>query len=175
MSGGVWVVSGWCLRVSGRCLGCMDVIWIENNWTRVIIWICFLFSQWPPGAEKEQNDHFTLFTVPVADFCSKWPVLVHYKVLGGGHLQILNSPIYQYTLFSASASTGLSELFVKEPLPSDFDKPPKTKLLSWKQRTQDFLYILVLKSDMFFATFSAHNSSCKCILTGMSKMYWCSS
>ena len=109
MSGGVWVVSGWCLRVSGRCLGCMDVIWIENNWTRVIIWICFLFSQWPPGAEKEQNDHFTLFTVPVADFCSKWPVLVHYKVLGGGHLQILISPIYKYTL--VLSWTGLVQRF----------------------------------------------------------------
>ena len=35
----------------------------------------------------------------MADFCSKWPVLVHYKVLEGWHLQILNSPIYLYTLF----------------------------------------------------------------------------
>ena len=76
VSGGVWVVSGWCLRVSGRCLGCMDVIWIENNWTRVIIWICFLFSQWPPGAEKEQNDHFTLFTVPGVFFGPRWLIFV---------------------------------------------------------------------------------------------------
>ena len=38
----------------------------------------------------------------MADFCSKWPVLVHYKVLGGWHLQILNSPIYLYTLLLSS-------------------------------------------------------------------------
>ena len=73
---GVWIVSGSYLRVSGRCLGCMDVIWIENNWTRVIIWICFLFSQWPPGAEKEQNGHFTLFTVPGGFFGPRWLIFV---------------------------------------------------------------------------------------------------
>ena len=47
VSGGVWMVSGWCLSMSGICLDVIYVIRIENSWIGVIIYSYCLFSQCP--------------------------------------------------------------------------------------------------------------------------------
>ena len=47
VSGGVWTMSGWCLRVSGTCLDVIYVIWIEHSRIGVIIYSYCFFSQCP--------------------------------------------------------------------------------------------------------------------------------
>ena len=113
-------VSGWCLWVSGSYLGVSSRCLGEYrchinrkalNKSRFTKLLSFLpvTSRSQIGA-KWQFHTFDwsggFFWSQVADFCSKWLVLVHYKGLGGWHCQILISPIYQYTLLTASSSLG---------------------------------------------------------------------
>ena len=44
-------VSGWCLSVSGRCLGCVDVLEIETSWINIMIIRYYSFSQWPHAGQ----------------------------------------------------------------------------------------------------------------------------
>ena len=64
----------------------------------------------------------------MADFCSKWPVLVHYKVLGGGHLKILNSPIYQYTLTQDTETEREAPIYHVEK-----QTAPQNAFPNWRQ------------------------------------------
>ena len=98
-------VSGWGLRVLGRCLGVFrcHINWKLLNKSHNIKTLPFLpvtFHRQKGAKWSFQTFHWArgFFWGQVADFWTKWLVLVHYKVLGGWHCQILISPIYQYTL-----------------------------------------------------------------------------
>ena len=49
---GVWRMSRWCLKTSGKCLGGKNVKQVENSQVRVMIisWCCFF--QWPIAGQK---------------------------------------------------------------------------------------------------------------------------
>merc|ERR1712218_459733 len=64
-----------------------------------------------------------------ADFCTRWPVLVHYKVLGGWHPQILISPIYQYTLFPNFGNAFFHSLPIPEFWEWIFSFPSRSRIL----------------------------------------------
>ena len=106
---GCLTVSGSYLGVSGRCLGeyrC-HINHKQLNRSRYTKLLSFLpVTSCSQIGAKWQFHTFDwswgFFWSQVADFCSKWLVLVHYKGLGGWHCQILISPIYQYTLLSKS-------------------------------------------------------------------------
>ena len=102
---GCLTVSGSYLGVSGRCLGeyrC-HINHKQLNRSRYTKLLSFLpVTSCSQIGAKWQFHTFDwswgFFWSQVADFCSKWLVLVHYKGLGGWHCQILIWPIYQYTL-----------------------------------------------------------------------------
>ena len=102
---GCLTVSGSYLGVSGRCLGeyrC-HINHKQLNRSRYTKLLSFLpvTSRSQIGAKWQFHTFdwaWGFFWSQVADFCSKWLVLVHYKGLGGWHCQILIWPIYQYTL-----------------------------------------------------------------------------
>ena len=102
---GCLTVSGSYLGVSGRCLGeyrC-HINHKPLNRSRYTKLLSFLpvTSRSQIGAKWQFHTFdwsWGFFWSQVADFCSKWLVLVHYKGLGGWHCQILIWPIYQYML-----------------------------------------------------------------------------
>ena len=148
VSGGVWMVSGgvwnpdsgWGPRVFGRCLGVYrcHINWKLLNKSHNIKTLPFLpvTSHRQIGAKWPfQTFHWArgFFWGQVADFWTKWLVLVHYKVLGGWHRQILISPIYQYTLVIKFWSIIVQGFVGQRPDCRERKVVTKNQLAAWWQ------------------------------------------
>ena len=120
VSEGVWMVSFVLWLVYGGYI--CQRSWKKLSKSRNIQLVLFfpVTSNEPKrGKSPYHTFHWSggFFLHGVANFATKWFVLVHYKLLEGWRCQILISPIYQYTLLMVRFEMCYSWCYCQAPLP----------------------------------------------------------